>query len=72
MREVFDFVNNNGFWVAVILVVAVSAWFKYRRYELRVHSEMRAAQMEHERRMKELELEKAKLEAERSKQEAKV
>ena len=72
MREIFDFVNNNGFWVAVILVVAVGAWFKYRRYELQVHSEMQAAQMEHERRMKELELEKAKLEVERSKQEAKV
>lgn len=68
MREIFDFVNNNGFWVAILAIVAVSAWFKYRRYELRLHSEMRAAQLEHERRLKELEVEKARLEVEKAKQ----
>lgn len=72
MREVFDFVNRNGLWVMIIAVVAIPAWFKYRRHELQAHGEMRAAQMEHERRLKELEIEKLKLEVEKAKLGAKL
>ena len=72
MREVFDFVNRNGLWVMIIAVVAIPAWFKYRRHELQAHEGMRAAQMEHERRLKELEIEKLKLEVEKAKLGAKV
>lgn len=38
-------------------IVAVVTWFKTREKELQVHQEMRVREMEHQRRMKELDLE---------------
>lgn len=41
----------------VVAVVAIITWSKGRERELQVHQEMQLRQMEHDRRMKELELE---------------
>ncbi len=63
MREIFTFVNDNGFWVMVIAIVAIGSWFKYRRYELRVQQEMRLRELDHQQKMKELEVEQEKAKA---------
>jgi hypothetical protein len=44
----------------IIAAVAIGEWFKYREYELRIQQELRAKEMEHQQKMKELELEKTK------------
>ncbi|HKS97748.1 MAG TPA: hypothetical protein VJV74_16660 [Terriglobia bacterium] len=44
-------------------IVAVAMWFKAREKELQVHQEMRIREMEHQRRMKELDLEIEKAKA---------
>ena len=41
----------------IVAVVAIVFWYKARERELAVHQEMRLKEMEHQRRMKELELE---------------
>jgi len=51
----------------VILIVAIVSFAKMREKELAAHQELRLREMEHERRMKELEIEKAKLEVEKTK-----
>jgi len=51
----------------VVAIVGIVFWFKGRERELQVHQEMQIRQMEHDRRMKELELERAKIELEKSK-----
>jgi hypothetical protein len=53
--------------VMVVALVGIVFWFKGRERELQVHQEMQVRQMEHERRMKELELERSKVELEKSK-----
>ncbi len=51
-----------GGCVTVIAVVGIVFWFKARDKELQYHQDLRVKEMEHQRRMKELEveLEKAK------------
>jgi hypothetical protein len=44
-------------------IVAVVMWFKAREKELQVHQDMRIREMEHQRRMKELEIELEKSKA---------
>jgi choline-glycine betaine transporter len=56
----------------VVLIVAFVMFRKVRENELRVHQELRTKEMEHERRMKELEIEKARLELEKARTEQKV
>lgn len=62
MHDLTNFLSGNGMWVMIIAVVAIASWFKYREKELRSHEELRAKEMEHQRKMKglEIELEKAK------------
>ena len=57
MGELFAFVNRNGLWVMIIAVVAITQWFSYRRRELKSYEEMRLKEMEHQQKMKEMELE---------------
>jgi predicted negative regulator of RcsB-dependent stress response len=60
MHEIISLLGSNGLWVMIIAVVAIGGWFKYREHELRIHQELRAKEMEHQQKMKELELEKTK------------
>ena len=50
----------------VVLIVAIVSMRKMREKELEAHQQLRSQEMEHERRMKELDLEKAKLEVEKA------
>ena len=63
MREIISFLNDNGFWVMIVAIVAIGSWFKYRRYELRLQQEMRVRELEHQQKMKELEVEQEKAKA---------
>ena len=47
----------------IVAIVAIVYWHKSREKELQVHQEMRIREMEHQRRMKELELEIGKAKA---------
>jgi hypothetical protein len=60
MHEFMTFLNGNGLWVMIIAVVGIGTWFRFREKELRVHQELRAKEMEHLQKMKELEIELAK------------
>ncbi len=55
--------------VMIIAVVWIVFWYKARQRELGVHQQLRTREMEHERRLKELEIEKAKSELERARSE---
>jgi hypothetical protein len=50
----------------VVMIVAIASMRKMREKELEAHHQLRTQEMEHERRMKELDLEKAKLEVEKA------
>jgi len=62
MHEFMNFLSGNGLWVMIIAVVGIGSWTRFRTRELRAHQELRAREMEHLQKMKELEieLEKAK------------
>jgi len=49
--------------IMIIAIVALGVWHKTRERELQVHQELRIKEMDHQRRMKELELEVEKLKA---------
>jgi len=53
--------------VMIVAIVGIVFWYKGRERELQVHQEMQMRQMEHDRRMKELDLERAKIELEKIK-----
>jgi len=55
-----------GAFVMVILIVAIVAMKNMREKELLAHQQLRMQEMEHERKMKELEIEKARLELEKA------
>lgn len=55
-----------GAFLMVIILVAIKGVRTMREKELQAHQELRAREMEHERRLKELEIEKAKLEIEKA------
>ncbi len=40
-----------------VVVVAITFWYKAREKELQVHQDMRIREMDHQRRLKELDLE---------------
>jgi hypothetical protein len=63
MSEVMRFLSSNGLWVMIIAVVGISTWFRFREKELRSHQELRAKEMEHLQKMKELEIELEKAKA---------
>ncbi len=54
-----------GGLVMVVLVVGMATLRKMREKELQAHQELRSREMEHERKMKEMDIEKAKLEVEK-------
>ena len=59
-----------GVFLMVILIVAITVGFsslrKIRERELLAHQDLRTREMEHERTMKQLEIEKVKLEVEKA------
>lgn len=55
-----------GAFVMVIIIVAIQAVRRMRERELAAHQELRMREMEHERRLKELDVEKARLELEKA------
>lgn len=50
----------------VVTIVGIIFWFKARQKELEFHQEIRIREMEHQRRVKELDLEMEKLKAAQS------
>ena len=54
-----------GLFAMIVLIVAISSMKKMREKELEAHQQLRTQEMEHERRMKELDIEKAKIELEK-------
>lgn len=55
-----------GAFVMVIVLVAIKSMRQVRERELAAHQDLRTREMDHERRLKELEIEKAKLELEKA------
>jgi hypothetical protein len=55
-----------GAFLMVIIIIAIKGVRAMREKELQAHQELRAREMEHERRLKELEIEKAKIELEKT------
>jgi len=47
----------------VVVIVAIVFWYKAREKELQFHQDLRLKEMEHQRRMKEIELEIEKVKA---------
>jgi len=45
----------------VVFIVGIVFWYKAREKELQYHQDMRIREMEHQRKMKELELERVKV-----------
>ena len=56
-----------GGMVMVIIIVAIVVFGKTREKELQAHQALRTQEMEHERKLREIELEKAKVELEKAK-----
>jgi len=55
-----------GAFLMVIIIVAIVHFGKMREKELQAHQELRLHEMEHERKLKEMEIEKAKIELEKA------
>lgn len=56
-----------GAFLMVIIIVATVSFRKMRERELLAHQDLRMREMEHERRLKELEIDRLKLEVEKNK-----
>lgn len=52
-----------GGCLMIVAIVGITFWFKERDKELQYHQELRVKEMEHQRRMKELEIELEKTKA---------
>ena len=61
------FVVPLGAFIMVVLIVGIRSMGRTRERELEAHRDLRMREMEHERRLKELEIEKTKLEVEKAK-----
>jgi hypothetical protein len=55
-----------GAFLMVIIIVAIVHFGKMREKEIQAHQELRLHEMEHERKLKEMEIEKAKIELEKA------
>lgn len=55
-----------GAFLMVILIVAIVSFRNMREKELMAHQELRMREMEHERKLKEMEIEKARLDLEKA------
>jgi choline-glycine betaine transporter len=60
------FIIPLGAFVMVIIIVAIGSFKKMRERELQAHLDLRQKEMEHERQLKQMEIEKAKLEVEKA------
>lgn len=60
------FVVPLGAFVMVVIIVAITSMKKLRERELEAHQQLRTQEMEHERKLKELDVEKARLEVEKA------
>ena len=49
-----------------VLIVGIIFWFKAHEKDLQYHQDMRIREMEHQRKMKELEIEMEKIKAQRA------
>jgi hypothetical protein len=66
IMELSPFIVPLGAFVMVVIIVAISSMKKMREKELEAHQQLRTQEMEHERRLKEMDIEKAKLEVEKA------
>ena len=66
MMHLGPFVVPLGAFAMVVLIVAITSMKKMRERELEAHQQLRTQEMEHERKMKELDIEKAKLDVEKA------
>ena len=55
-----------GAFLMVIIIVAIVHFGKMREKEIQAHQELRLHEMGHERKLKEMEIEKAKIELEKA------
>lgn len=55
-----------GAFLMVVLIVAITSMTRMREKELAAHQQLRTQEMEHEQKMKGLDLEKAKIELEKT------
>jgi hypothetical protein len=60
------FIVPLGAFLMVIIIVAIVHFGKMREKELQAHQELRLHEMEHERKLKEMDIEKARIELERA------
>jgi hypothetical protein len=55
-----------GAFLMVVIIVAITSMSKMREKELSAHQQLRTQEMEHERKLKELDIERAKIELEKA------
>ena len=55
-----------GLFAMIVLIVAIASMKTMREKELQAHQQLRQQEMEHERKMKELEIEKARIELDKA------
>jgi hypothetical protein len=60
------FIIPLGAFLMVVIIVAIAQFGKMREKELQAHQELRLREMEHERKLKEMEIEKARIELEKA------
>lgn len=62
MRTIFNpFLIPVAFFAMVVLIVAITQMVRIRDKEMEIHQKLYQEEMEHQRRMKELELEMARV-----------
>lgn len=64
--QLSPFVVPLGAFGMVVLIVAIGSMKKMREKELEAHQRLRQQEMDHERKLKELDIEKAKIELEKA------
>jgi hypothetical protein len=64
--EIGPFAVPLGAFLMVVLIVGITTMSRMRTKELDAHRVLRQQEMEHERKMKEMDIEKAKLEVEKA------
>ena len=55
-----------GIFLGPVIIVGIVFWYKAREKELQYHQDLRIREMEHQRKMKELEIELEKTKAQRA------
>lgn len=60
------FIVPLGVFLMVVLIVAIASFKSMREKELEAHYKLRYEEMEHERKMKQMEIEKARIELDKA------